>query len=97
LSVVWRLEWLWEVGSLLVDHLDDHTHGLRDDQNVGEDDGGIDKAFITFDGLESQGRGDLGCAAAFEEVTASLCFVVLREVAASYWREKQMSDNRSGL
>ena len=34
-----------------------HTHGLGDDEDVREDDGGVDKVWIVVDGLE----GDLGC------------------------------------
>lgn len=69
--------------ALLVDHLDGHAHGLRDDEDVGEDDGGIDEAGIAADGLESDFRGDFGIAAAFEEVSLALGLVVFREIAAS--------------
>lgn len=71
-----------EVRTLLVDHLDCHAHRLRDHEDVGEDDGGVDQAGIALDGLESQGRGDLGVAADFKEVTPAFGFMVLGEVAA---------------
>jgi hypothetical protein len=50
--------------------------------------------------LKGQGRGDFWRAAAFEEVTISLCFVVFRKVAASLrlvslrlegWEEKALT------
>jgi hypothetical protein len=83
LLVVGRLERLGEVRALLVDHLDDHAHGLRDDEDVGEDDGRVDEALVPLDGLEGERRGHLGIAAALEEVPRALGFVVLREVSSS--------------
>lgn len=71
-----------EVRALLVDHLDGHAHGLGDDEDVGEDDGSVEEAGIALDGLQGQGGGDLGVAAALEEITAALGLVVLGEVAA---------------
>ncbi len=41
LAVGGRLQGVREVRALLVHHLDHHAHGLRDDEDVGEDDGGI--------------------------------------------------------
>lgn len=70
------------MGALLVDHLDRHAHGLGDDEDVGEDDGGVDQAGVALNGLEGQGRGDLGVAADFKEVTPAFGFMVLGEVAA---------------
>lgn len=83
LSIRGGLERVGEVRALLVDHLDGHAHGLRDDEDVGEDDGGVDEAGIAADGLESDFGGDFGIAAAFEEVSLALGLVVFREVAAS--------------
>lgn len=71
--------------TLLVNHLYYHSHSLRNDQNIGEDDRSINKAFIALNGLEGYGRCDFRCAAAFEEVAATLCLVVLGEVSASYY------------
>jgi len=71
------------VRPLLVDHLHNHAHGLRDHQDVGEDDGGIKKAGVALNGLQGQGGRDLGVSAALEEIAASLGFVVFREIAAS--------------
>lgn len=62
------LQRVGEMGSLLVHHLDLHAHGLRDDQDVGEDDGGVQQACESLDGLQRQRRGNLGISAAFEEV-----------------------------
>lgn len=83
LLVVGRLEGLGEVRALLVHHLDNHAHGLWYDKDVGEDDGGVEEAGEAFNGLQGDGRGDFGVAAAFEEVAGALGFVVLGEVAAS--------------
>jgi hypothetical protein len=84
LSVIGSLEWAGEVWALLVNHFDSHAHGLRNDQNIGKDDGGIDEACESADGL----KGDFCCnfrvAAAFEKVSVALGFVVLGEVTASY-------------
>lgn len=51
LAIVGRLKGVWEVRALLVDHLNDHAHGLGDDKNVGEDDGGVKQAIEAVDGL----------------------------------------------
>lgn len=80
-----RLERLGEVGALLVDHLDRHTEGLGHDEDVGEDDGGVEEAGEAFNGLQGQGAGDLGVTAAGEEVAGTLGFVVLGEVAAGFF------------
>lgn len=82
LAVAGRAQRVGEVGALLVDHLDRHAHGLGDDEDVGEDDGGVDQAGVALNGLEGQGRGDLGVAADFKEVTPAFGFMVLGEVAA---------------
>lgn len=84
LLVIGALEGFREVRALLVDHLDDHTHGLGDDEDVGEDDGGVDEAGKALDGLQGQRRGDLWVAAALEEVAVALGLVVLREVSAGW-------------
>lgn len=81
LSVRGRLQRLGEVRALLIQHLHDHSHSLGDDQDIREDNGGIDEAIISINGLEGQGRGDLRRAATFEEVTTTLGFMVLGKVA----------------
>ena len=55
LHVFGDIERFREDGAGVHEHL--HAHGLGDDEDVGEDDGGIDKAWITIDGLQ----GDLCC------------------------------------
>lgn len=82
LSVVGVLERVGEVRALLINHLDSHAHGLRDNKNVGEDDSGIDQACKTADGLEGDFCCNFGVTATFEEVSFTLGFVVLGEVAA---------------
>lgn len=82
LLVVRRLERIREMRTLLVHHFDDHAHGLRYHKNVGENDGGIEEAGETFDGLQGDGRGDFGIAAALEKVAGALGFMVLWEVTA---------------
>jgi len=72
-----------EMGTLLVDHDDFHTHGLRDDEDVREDDGAINESSKAIDRLESQGRGDFGRATALEEVVRAFGLVVFGEVATS--------------
>jgi len=57
---------------------------LRNDENIGEDDGGIDEAFVALDGLEGESGGDFGAAAAFEEVVLAFRLVVFWQVASSY-------------
>jgi hypothetical protein len=88
------------LGTNSIDHFHFHAHGLRNDENVGEDDCGVDEAIVSVDRLKGQGRGDFWRAAAFEEVTISLCFVVFRKVAASLrlvslrpegWEEKALT------
>jgi hypothetical protein len=51
------------------------------DKDVREDDSGIDEALIALNGLEGERGGDLGAAAAFEEVVFALGLVVLGQVA----------------
>ena len=41
LAVVGGLQGFGEMGPFLVDHLDDHAQGLRHDEDVREDDGGV--------------------------------------------------------
>lgn len=82
LLVLWRLERVREVRALLVDHLNNHAHSLGDDKNIRKDDGGIEQTGISLDGLQSEGRGNLGVAAAFEKVSAALRFMVLGQVAS---------------
>ena len=84
LRVLGGLEGLGEVGALLVDHLDRHAHGLGDHEDVGEDDGGVDQAGESVDGLEGDLRGDLRVAAAGEEVAVALGLMVFGEVPAGW-------------
>lgn len=83
LSVGWVLERVREMRSLLVHHLDLHAHGLGDDEDVGEDDGGVQQALESLDRLQRQGGGNLGVSAALEEVARAFGFMILRQVAAS--------------
>jgi len=57
---------------------------LRNNEDVGEDDGGIDEAFIALNGLEGESGGDFGAAAAFEEVVLAFRLVIFRQVASGY-------------
>lgn len=84
LLVVGRPERGREVRALLVHHLDDHAHGLRYHEDVGEDDGRVEEAGEALDRLQGQGGGDLRVAAALEEVTVALGLVVLGEVSAGF-------------
>jgi hypothetical protein len=72
------------VGALLVHHDDLHTHRLGNHKDVGEDDGGIDEASISIDWLEGKVGGNLGAAAAFEEVVLALLLVVFGQVSSSF-------------
>lgn len=54
LLVFGRLQRVGKVGALLVYHDDLHTHGLWDDEDIGEDNGGVDEASIPFDGLQRE-------------------------------------------
>ena len=61
-------------------HLDGHAHGLRDDEDVAEDDGGVQEARVPPDGLQGYFGGELGRAADLEEAVfcayfTELCFV----------------------
>ncbi len=67
-----------------IEHLYCHSHCLGYDQNVGKYDSGIDKALVAINGLEGEGRGDLGAAAARKEVMATLGFVVFRKISSSF-------------
>lgn len=77
LSIKRVLERVREVRSLLVHHLDLHAHGLGDDEDVGEDDGGVHQALEPLDRLQRQGGGDLGVSAALEEVARAFGFMIL--------------------
>lgn len=77
------LEGLREMRALLVDHNDLHTHRLWNDEDVGEDDGGIDEACVAFDGLEGERGSNFWAAATLEEVVLSLGFMVFGKVATS--------------
>ena len=73
-----------EVWTLFVDHLDSHSHGLWDDENVREDNGCVDESFISFDGLQSQGASDLRRPTAFEEIMIALDFMVFWKVSSRF-------------
>ena len=83
LSVIGALERVREVRALLVDHLNSHAHGLRNNEDIREDDGGIDEACEAADRLEGDFCCNFGVAAAFEKVTVALGFVIFGEVATS--------------
>lgn len=70
--------------ALLIQHFHHHAHGLGDDQDIREDNGSIDQALIAVNRLDGQGRGDFWRAAAFEEVSATFCFMVLGKVATGW-------------
>lgn len=82
LLVVGGLERAREVRALLVNHLDHHAHGLRNHEDVGEDDGRVDEAGVALDRLQCNRRGNLGVATALEEVPVALGLVILGEVTA---------------
>lgn len=69
------------MGSLLVDHDNLHAHGLGYDEDVGEDDGGIDEPRVAINGLEGEIGSDFGAATAFKKVVVSLFLVVFGEIA----------------
>ena len=82
LRVIGALEWARKVRALLIHHLDVHAHGLGDDEDVREDDGGIEEASVALDGLEGDGGCDFGVAAALKEVAVALGLMVFREISA---------------
>jgi hypothetical protein len=57
---------------------------LRYDEDIGEDDGRVDQALESFNGLECERRGNFGAAAAFEEVMFSFGLMILGQIATSY-------------
>ena len=65
---------------LLRDHLDLQSEGLRDDEDVGEDDGGVEGE--PADGLQRDLGGELGRAADLEELVLLAELAELGEVAA---------------
>jgi hypothetical protein len=73
------------VRALLVHHDDLHADGLRDDEDVGKDDGRVDEAVEPLDRLQRDGRRDLGRAAALKKVPLALRLVVLWQIAPG-WR-----------
>jgi hypothetical protein len=90
LGVGGRGERVREGGAFFGQHLHRHAHGLRDDEDVAEDDGGVDEVGVAVDRLEGQGRRDFRGAAAGEEVVRAFGVVVFGEVAAClshnpYW------------
>jgi len=63
---------------------------LRNDEDIGEDDGGIDEAFIALNGLKGEGGCDFGAAATFEEVVLAFRLVVFRQVTSGYAKSALM-------
>jgi len=57
---------------------------LRNDEDIGEDDGGIDESFVALNRLEGESGGDFGAAAAFEEVVLAFRLMVFRQVTSGY-------------
>lgn len=68
----------------LIEHHNFHTHCLRNNEDIGEDDGGVYESGEAFDGLEGEGGGDFGVATCLEEVVGSFHNVVFGEVAAGF-------------
>ena len=58
-------------------HLDGHAHGLRDDEDVAEDDRSIEKARVSSDGLQRHLGRELGRAADLEEAMFCTYFTKL--------------------
>jgi hypothetical protein len=58
---------LREVGPDSAEHLDLHAHRLGYDEDVAEDDGGVQEAIVAADGLHRDLAGQLGGAADVEE------------------------------
>ncbi len=54
--------------SLCRQHLDLHSHGLRHHQDIRKDDRSVQQARVPTNRLHGDFRGQLGVAAAFEEV-----------------------------
>lgn len=48
-------------------HLDGHPHRLGDDEDVAEDDRGVEEACVSPNGLQRHLGGELWCAADLEE------------------------------
>lgn len=67
LGVLDRFERVGEVRSYAAEHLDFHAHGLRDDEDVGEDDGGVEQARVATDGLHRELAGECWGATDGEE------------------------------
>ena len=74
-----------EDGAALLEHFDCEAEGLRDHEDVGEDDGGVEEG-VSLDGLEGDGGGEGGGAADGEEVVRGLCGHVLGEVTSGCGR-----------
>lgn len=81
LAICWRLERLWEMWSLLVNHLNGHAHGLRDDKNVGENDGGVNETSEALDRLQGQRRRYFWRSTAFEEVVSAFGLMIFWQVS----------------
>ena len=83
LTVVRRLERIGEVRSLLIHHLNVHSHCLGNDQDIREDNSGVDQASISFHGLDGYRRCDFGGPAALEKVAIAFGLMVLGEISSS--------------
>jgi hypothetical protein len=81
------------MGSLLINHYHFHAHGLRYDEDIGEDDSGIDESGKALDRLNGNGRCDFGVPTALEEVAFALGFMILWEITPGFI---PMSANCSG-
>lgn len=84
LLVLWGSQRIGEVRSLAFQHFNNHAHGLGNDEDVGEDNGGVDEAGKPIDWLQGQGGSNFGIAAAFEKVTTIFDFMVFGKIASGY-------------
>lgn len=77
--------------SFFIDHFNGHAEGLRDDQDVTEDNGGVEEAGIALDRLEGDCGSNFRVAADGEEVACAFCLVVFWGVvlAVGMWVEKE--------
>ncbi|KAH3685810.1 hypothetical protein WICPIJ_003223 [Wickerhamomyces pijperi] len=76
---------------VLINHLDFHTHSLRNNQDVREDDSSVNQAIEMVDWLNGDLRGNLGVTAGLKEVLTGFDLVVLWQVSTSlshdpHWR-----------
>jgi hypothetical protein len=86
LGVGGRGERVREGRAFFRDHLDRHAHGLRDDEDVAEDDGRVDQVRVPVDRLQRERGRHLRRPAAGEEVVVAFRLVVFGEVAPGWGR-----------